>query len=127
MVTLDVPFKAEDMEGLMKTILTGRFTPIPSMYSKELSHLVTQMLQLKPKNRPNCDKLLKMPIIQKKIEEMSIAEPRVGNNHAHQEMLATIKMPRKLQYLTDRLPKSNYSLNLSYENPKRSLERPRRA
>jgi len=23
-------------------------------------------------------------------------------------------MPRKLQYLTDRLPKSNYSLNLSY-------------
>lgn len=35
-------------------------------------------------------------------------------------------MPKKLQYLTDRLPKSNYSLNLSYEDPKRTLEKPKK-
>jgi len=34
MVALDVPFKAEDMEGLMKNVLTGKFSPIPNMYSK---------------------------------------------------------------------------------------------
>ena len=53
MVTLNVPFKAEDMEGLMKTVLTGKYNPIPNNFSKELSQLINQMLQLKPKNRPN--------------------------------------------------------------------------
>jgi NIMA (never in mitosis gene a)-related kinase len=62
-----VPFKAEDMEGLMKTILTGKYDPIPNIYSKELAQFITQMLQLKPKNRPNCDKMLKNPILLKKI------------------------------------------------------------
>lgn len=33
------------------------------------------------------------------------------NNH----LLNTIKMPKKLQYLTDRLPKSNYSFSQSYD------------
>ena len=113
MVALDVPFKAEDMEGLMKSILTGKFTPIPNIYSKELAQLIKEMLQLKPKNRPNCDKLLKSQMILKKVGELHLNE-KMSSSHVHNELLATIKMPRKLQYLTDRLPKSNYSLNLSY-------------
>ena len=68
MVALDVPFKAEDMEGLMKTVLIGKFNPIPNIYSKDLAQLIHQMLQLKPKNRPTPDKILKSQIIQKKIE-----------------------------------------------------------
>jgi serine/threonine protein kinase len=67
MVALDVPFKAEDMEGLMKTVMTGKFNPIPTMYSKELAQLINHMLQLKPKTRPSAEKMLKYPIVQKKI------------------------------------------------------------
>lgn len=44
------------------------------------------------------------------------------------ELLNTIKMPKKLQYLTDRLPKSNYSFSQSYELNKAesSLHKPKR-
>ena len=98
----------------MKTVLTGKFDPIPSNFSKELSQFVSQMLQLKPKNRPTCDKMLKSQIIQRKMEELHLNDRVGSSSHDQKELLATIKMPRKLQYLTDRLPKSNYSLNLSY-------------
>ena len=54
MVCLDVPFKAEDMEGLSRVILTGKYSPIPNIYSKELAQLIYHMIQLKPKNRPGC-------------------------------------------------------------------------
>ena len=30
---LEVPFKAEDMEGLMNTVLTGKFDSIPNFFS----------------------------------------------------------------------------------------------
>ena len=126
MVTLNVPFKAEDMEGLMKSIINGKYSPIPGSFSKELSQFINQMLQLKPKNRPTSDKLLRMPIVQRKMEELHLNDS-MGKSYNQKELLATIKMPRKLQYLTDRLPKSNYSLNLSYENVKKSIEAPHRA
>lgn len=101
------------MEGLMKTILTGRYDPIPNMFSRDLSLFIGQMLQLKPKNRPSCDKMLKSSIIERKVQELHIGDdPKL--TPYQQELLSTIKMPKKLQYLTDRLPKSNYSLNLSY-------------
>ena len=97
----------------MKAILQGKYAPIPTTFSKELAQLVNLMLQLKPKNRPTSEKLLKMPIVQRKMEELHLND-NMGKSHDHKELLATIKMPKKLQYLTDRLPKSNYSLNLSY-------------
>lgn len=72
MTTLEVPFKAEDMEGLAQTVLVGKFQPIPNTFSKELSQLINNMLQLKPKTRPNCDKILRYPIIMRKITELSL-------------------------------------------------------
>jgi NIMA (never in mitosis gene a)-related kinase len=71
------------------------------------------MLQLKPKSRPSCDKMLKYPIILKKIEELGMNSNSSASQNNH--LLQTIKMPKKLQYLTDRLPKSNYSFSQSYD------------
>lgn len=34
MTTLEVPFKAEDMEGLAQTVLLGKYSPIPNNFSK---------------------------------------------------------------------------------------------
>lgn len=33
-ITLEVPFKAEDMEGLSQAVLLGKFQPIPNNFSK---------------------------------------------------------------------------------------------
>lgn len=85
------------------------------MFSKELSQLINNMLQLKPKSRPNCDKILRYPVILRKITELGLEEI---NSQNQKELLSTIKMPRKLQYLTDRLPKSNYSFSQSHDPSK---------
>jgi NIMA (never in mitosis gene a)-related kinase len=53
MTTLDPPFKAEDMEGLFKSVTLGVYPPINSKYSKELAHIIKLMLQQKPKARPS--------------------------------------------------------------------------
>jgi NIMA (never in mitosis gene a)-related kinase len=116
MTTLEVPFKAEDMEGLAQTVLIGKFSPIPNSFSKELSQLINNMLQLKPKNRPTCDKILRYPVMLRKIGELNLDE--VGVDSRQRELLSTIKMPRKLQYLTDKLPKANYSFSQSHDPSK---------
>jgi NIMA (never in mitosis gene a)-related kinase len=54
----------------MRTVLTGRYDPIPNIFSRDLSLFIGQMLQLKPKNRPSCDKMLKSSIIQRKLQEL---------------------------------------------------------
>lgn len=118
-----MPFKAEDMEGLMKTVLTGRYDPIPNVFSRDLSLFIGQMLQLKPKNRPSCDKMLKAGVVLRKVQELNLIDDQKPSPY-QQALLSTIRMPKKLQYLTDRLPKSNYSLNLSYEAAKRTIDRP---
>lgn len=62
------------MEGLAQTILLGKFAPIPNTFSKELSQMINNMLQLKPKSRPSCDKMLRYPIILKKVAELGLEE-----------------------------------------------------
>ena len=64
------------------------------------------MLQLKPKNRPAAEKILSSALIQKKIEELQLQA--IKDAETNQELMATIRLPKKLHYLTDRLPKPNY-------------------
>jgi NIMA (never in mitosis gene a)-related kinase len=72
MTTLDPPFKAEDMEGLFKSVTLGIYPPINTKYSKELGHMIKLMLQQKPKSRPSADKILSSTLIQNKIEELQL-------------------------------------------------------
>ena len=56
--------------------------------------------------RPSCDKILDLPIVKKKIEKLfpgdSLDMPHEAN------LLSTIRVPKNLLYLTDRLPKPMY-------------------
>ena len=47
-----------------------------------------------------------MPIVLKKIEEYGIQIK--DDDSQKNELMRTIRMPRNLHYLTDRLPKPNY-------------------
>ncbi len=46
------------MEGLYKKVQKGVYDPIPTIYSQELNQIISQCLQVNPKNRPSCDQLL---------------------------------------------------------------------
>lgn len=62
------------------------------------------MLQKNPANRPSTDKLLKSSLLCKKAVELNLENTALVNA----ELLKTIRIPKKMHYLTDRLPKSNY-------------------
>ena len=56
--------------------------------------------------RPSCDKILELPIVKKKIEKLfpedfEMIDPQMN-------LLSTIRVPKNLLYLTDRLPKPAY-------------------
>jgi NIMA (never in mitosis gene a)-related kinase len=54
--------------------------------------------------RPNCDKILEMPIVRKKTEKLFGNDVFVDENDQI-NLLSTIRVPKNLLYLTDRLPK----------------------
>lgn len=62
------------------------------------------MLQKNPTNRPSTDKLLKSSLLLKKARELSLP----FDDEIHSALLQTIRIPKKLHSLTDRLPKSKY-------------------
>lgn len=106
MITLRPPFRAEDMAGLFKKVLKGIYPKIPVKYSQELSSMVRLLLQVSPNLRPTCEKILKMPMIVNKIEKLI---PDILIDDADQNiLLQTIRVPKNLMFLTDKLPKPFY-------------------
>jgi len=104
--TLKPPFRAEDMEGLYKKVLKGYYPKIPTHYSQDLSNVIRALLQVSPTLRPSCDKILLLPAITKRMEEKHLTEP----DEDHQTtLLNTIRIPKNLHFLTERLPKANYN------------------
>ena len=53
--------------------------------------------------RPGCDKILDLPIVRKKIEKLWPEDVDIENPEFN--LLSTIRVPKNLLYLTDRLPK----------------------
>lgn len=105
------------MEGLFKSVTLGVYPPINSKYSKELGHIIKLMLQQKPKSRPSAQKIFTSSLVQKKIEELNLINTKMASQGINAELLKTIRIPKKLHYLTDRLPKPNYD-NLSDDREK---------
>ena len=65
MATLRPPFIAQNMKDLYKRIMKGKtiliigfYRPIPTFYSKELSLMIKQLLELIPSLRPTCSKMI---------------------------------------------------------------------
>jgi len=57
MITLRPPFKAENMEGLYNKVIKGQYSRIPENFSKDLSEIVSMLVQVNPDNRPTAGKL----------------------------------------------------------------------
>ena len=106
MTALRPPFKAEDMPSLYKKVLKGMYPKIPSIFSQDLAAMIKGLLQVCPFNRPSCEIIFQMPIFQNRMDHIF---PKVDSQDiAKDELLKTIRIPKNLLYLTDRLPKPNY-------------------
>jgi NIMA (never in mitosis gene a)-related kinase len=70
--------------------------------------------------RPTCDQILEMPSVRKIGERLFGAAFFFANEGLEQpDLLNTIRVPKNLLYLTDRLPKPSYH---SYERQQRSTQ-----
>lgn len=72
MVTLKPPFRADDMQGLYKKVIKGKVPAIPKKFSTELLSIIRTLIQVDPKKRPTCDKILDSQITKNKIKEYKL-------------------------------------------------------
>lgn len=80
------------MDELRKTVLRGKFNPIPNFYTPELTTLLKMLLVLNPQGRPSAEKLLADPILVSKIKEFQ--EVKLEDlNKQDIKLLGTIKVP----------------------------------
>ncbi len=116
MITLRPPFRAENMEGLYNKVIKGQINKIPDRFSPDLAEIVKILIQVAPENRPNCgkfspiikiilDQILKHPIVQKRIEYF---KSFTDDSNEDQALLQTIRVPKNLLFLSDKLPQPNY-------------------
>ena len=103
------------MKGLFKRVCTGKIQRIPKTYSVDLWTVVKQMLNVNPKLRPDCSKLLENPIIKTKSEiylkKQIAAHYTQSLTHAPfvNELMKTIIFPKNLTHLKGRLPQPRYN------------------
>jgi NIMA (never in mitosis gene a)-related kinase len=62
------PFDAPSIHLLSMKIVRGVYNPVPNQYSSEFKLLVKQMLSVNIQQRPDINKILSMPVIQKRVK-----------------------------------------------------------
>lgn len=107
-ITLKPPFRAEDMAGLYKKVLQGVYPKMPGHFSDELQQTVAVLMKVDANQRPSCNEILDLAPVRR------ISRDLLGDNYTleaaniENPLLSTIKVPKNLLYLTDRLPKPHY-------------------
>ena len=114
MITLRPPFRAQNMEGLYNKVIKGQFCRIPDRFSNELFEIVKLLIQVNTDLRPSCDEILKNPIIQRRIEYFKSFTGELESED--KALLQTIRIPKNLLFLSDKLPKPNYSKHMRAAN-----------
>ncbi len=114
MLALHPPFRAENMEALYNKVVKCQYGKISERYSSDISEIIKLLLKVKSKERPTCGQILKHPLVKKRIE---FFQAEAGNENIDIDdmeegvLLRTIRIPKNILFLSDKLPEANY------ENP----------
>ncbi|CAD8144438.1 unnamed protein product [Paramecium pentaurelia] len=105
MCCLQTPFRAKDMDLLFQKVQRGTYDQIQSHFSKDLSQIISSLLQIQPHQRPTCDQILANPIVQKYMKNL---ETNIESKPINKTLMETIQFPNNFKQLKNKLPKSNY-------------------
>ena len=72
--SLRPPFQAPSQFSLAAKIRTGKFDRLPLRYSEELQNVLESMLKIKPEERPDIEKILKVPQITLRLNEKDLKD-----------------------------------------------------
>lgn len=67
MACLRMPFDASTLPMLYNKIVRGVYTPVSSVYSKDLRSLISMMLDVDSEKRPSINDILRMPYLKSRI------------------------------------------------------------
>jgi NIMA (never in mitosis gene a)-related kinase len=118
MCTLKVPFEGNSIQELYKKINRGVISKIPDKYSPELTSIIKLCLTKDQKKRPNVEELLEHETIQMKMKQYDIQIVK-GEDHNFgllNDLMGTIKLPKNLDQLIQRLPKKRYNSVRAYSS-----------
>ena len=113
---LEVPFNGNNMGELIKNIKSGRYIPIPNIYSNDLKKIISLMLQINPKKRISSQELLNLPIINSKINKNYSKYKDLIEKLKKPEIIGTILPQQKIlpkKIITNRNKCRNISKNKS--------------
>jgi NIMA (never in mitosis gene a)-related kinase len=97
MITLMPPFRATSTAGLSQKVTRGVYDPLPNYFSKDLSNAVKACLQIKPSNRPSCEKILATPgLLNNMTGTLEKIDLQEDDTESTMDLLATIRCPRNL-------------------------------
>jgi len=110
MLTLHPPFRGKDMEDLYNKVIKGQYKRIGKNYSEDMNEIINFLLKVNPKDRPNCDEILKHPIVKKRLEFFQAQAGETENFEDMDEgvLLKTIRIPNNIIFLGEKLPEKNY-------------------
>lgn len=148
LTTLRRPFEADDLDTLVKRICRGKYPPIPSMYSSDLSLLIKKMLSMQPSNhiylinlaldpakRPTINEILDMECVKSRLylikkiyeneEDFTTGDTFFEYKSPQIKLRETIKVPKNLNEITFPSPMYNRNANSEKENRKSITKLPR--
>ena len=120
---LKTPFRAQSMEGLYRKVMKGKYPEISKQYSNKFDFIISNMLQLKPEDRPTTGDILKLPEVVEKIEELNIYS--LNNNIMNNMISSRINSSKSrdtaiinssFQSYNNAPPSENKSMNKIFKN-----------
>lgn len=100
------PFRAQTMKGLYAKVLSGKYDPITQHFTDDLRKVLRSCLQVRASERPKCDKILNMPGLLNHITDT--LDEIQGMVPDQENLMKTIRMPRRMGEITERMPKPQY-------------------
>ena len=98
--SLKFPFKGNSID-LYYNISSGKYSPIPYIYSEELGKLISMMIVVDVRKRENIDYLINFPFDKKRIKGFYKDRKKVL-------LIRTIKMPKNIRHINEKLTKGRY-------------------
>ena len=111
MLALRPPFRAENMEKLYNKVIRGQYGKISERYSDDIKEIIKFMLKVNPQDRPSCGQILNHELVKKR---MDFFQAQAGFDEENMDgmdegvLLKTIRIPKNILFLTERLPGANY-------------------
>jgi len=95
LAALEPPFQGQSLMQLRRAVTAGRYAPLPSSYSSQLSRILAQMMVVDPSRRIKALDILDHEEVKKRRANRELGHPAAAPEEADDtELLATIKPPK---------------------------------